>query len=252
MQRTFRGALAAAGATAIVGAMVATLVVGNGSGPVRAATSLDSALAANTVSVNGLGKVMGTPDVLSLQLGVERNGPVVNDVLTEANRDLDRIKAALKGHDVDEKDMQTSNLSINPFWDNNRINGYQVTQTLTVKLRDLGKAGQAISDAATAGGNSTRINGVSFDIEDNVKLVEAARENAFADAKKKAEQYAQLAGRSLGRVSQINESTEYSSQPPMPYYARDMAAGSAEKMAVPVSPGQQQVSVNTSVVWELN
>lgn len=249
MQRKFRGALAGIGATAIVGAMVATLVVGNGSGPVRAA-SLDTALAANTVSVSGLGKVLGTPDVLSLQMGVERNGPVVNDVLGEANKDLDRIKQSLKTHSVAEKDMQTSNLSINPFWDNNKINGYQVTQTLTVKLRDLAKAGEAISDAAAAGGNSTRINGVAFDIEDNVKLVEAARANAFADAKDKAEQYAKLAGRSLGRVSQINESTEYGSAPPMPYYARDMAAGKAE--SVPVSPGQQQVSVNTSVVWELN
>jgi uncharacterized protein YggE len=250
MQRSLRRSLIATGAAGVVGAMVAVLVVGNGSGPVRAA-SLDAALAANTVSVSGLGKVMGTPDVLSLSMGVERNGQVVNDVLNEANADLTRIKDALKRHDVDEKDMQTSNLSINPFWDNNRINGYQVTQTLTVKLRDIAKAGQAISDAAAAGGNSTRINGVSFDIEDNQKLIEAARKNAFEDAKRKAQQYADLAGRSLGRVSQINESTEYSA-PPAPYFAGRAAADSAEGMAVPVSPGQQQVSVNTSVVWELN
>lgn len=251
MQRSIRRSLIATGAAGVVGAMVAVLVVGNGSGPVRAA-SLDAALAANTVSVSGLGKVMGTPDVLSLSMGVERNGQVVNDVLNEANADLSRIREALKRHDVDDKDMQTSNLSINPFWDNNKINGYQVTQTLTVKLRDIAKAGQAISDAAAAGGNSTRINGVAFDIEDNEKLIEAARADAFSDAKAKAEQYAQLSGRSLGRVSQINESTEYGSAPPMPYYAGRAAADAAEDMAVPVSPGQQQVSVNTSVVWELN
>ncbi|MGQ0843654.1 MAG: SIMPL domain-containing protein [Sporichthyaceae bacterium] len=249
MQRRFRGALAGAGAAAVVGAMVATLVVGNGSGPVRAA-SLDTALAANTVSVNGLGLVTGTPDVLSLQMGVERNGPVVNDVLNQTNEDLARIKAALKKYDVDDKDVQTSNLSINPFWDNNRINGYQVTQTLTVKLRNLAKSGEAISAAAEAGGNATRINGVNFDIEDNVKLVEAARANAFNDAKAKAEQYSKLAGRSLGRVSSVSESTEYQSGPPMPYLARAESADSAAA-PVPVSPGQQQVSVSTAVIWEL-
>ena len=250
MQRKFRGALAAAGATAVVGAMVATLVVGNGSGPVRAA-SLDTALAANTVSVSGLGRVTGTPDVLSLQMGVERNGQVVNDVLNETNADIKRIKEALKRYDVAEKDMQTSNLSINPFWEKDRINGYQITQTLTVKLRNLAKSGQAISDAAAAGGNATRIQGVSFDIEDNKELVEAARENAFADAKSKAEQYARLAGRSLGRVSQVSESTDFSSSPPMPYYTQS-ADAAAKAESVPVSPGSQQVSVNTAVVWELN
>ncbi len=251
MQRKFRGALAAAGAAGIVGVMVATLVVGNGSGPVRAA-SLDTALAANTVSVSGLGRVTGTPDVLSLQMGVERNGQVVNDVLNETNADINRIKEALKKYDVADKDVQTSNLSINPFWDKNRINGYQVTQTLTVKLRDLGKSGNAISDAAAAGGNATRIQGVSFDIEDNGDLVDAARANAFADAKKKAEQYAKLSGRSLGKVSQVSESTQYESGPPMPYAARAMEDSAAASSPVPVSAGSQQVSVSTSVVWELN
>lgn len=250
MQRKFRGALAATAAAGVVGAMVATLVVGNGSGPVRAA-SLDTALAANTVSVNGLGRVTGTPDVLSLQMGVERNGQVVSDVLNETNADITRIKAALKKYDVAEKDVQTSNLSINPFYDKDRINGYQVTQTLTVKLRKLATSGNAISDAAAAGGNATRIQGVSFDIEDNQGLVDAARAKAFADAKAKAEQYAKLAGRSLGKVSQVSESTEYQSGPPMPY---GTLAGDAkaESMPVPVSPGSQQVSVGTAVVWELN
>ncbi|HUR74303.1 MAG TPA: SIMPL domain-containing protein, partial [Sporichthya sp.] len=153
-------------------------------------------------------------------------------------------------YDVDSKDIQTSQLSINPHYENNgKVNGYEVFQGLTVKLRDLAKAGKAISEAAAAGGNATRINGVSFDIEDNAKLLQAARDAAFADAKAKAEQYAKLAGRRLGNVTMISEDTSYEGGP-MPYAAGLAMEDSAAK-SVPVEAGSQQVSVNSSVSWEL-
>ena len=127
-------------------------------------------------------------------------------------------------------------------------NGYDVFQSLSVKLRNVDDAGATISDAAAAGGNATRINGVSFEFSNNAALMEDARELAFAAAKEKAEQYAGLAGGSLGRVVSISEGTDGGGGFPYPVAARDAGGGKA----VPFYPGSQQVDVTTTVVWELN
>jgi uncharacterized protein YggE len=248
MKRTLRQAAAPVAAAGIVGAIVAGFLLGNGSGSGVAADGAEPA--ANTVSVAGTGKVSGVPDVLRLDMGLQHNGNDVNEALNAANSDVAKIKKALDQYDVDSKDIQTSQLSINPHYENNgKVNGYEVFQGLTIKLRDLSKAGKAISDAAAAGGNATRINSVSFDIEDNAKMLQAARDAAFADAKAKAEQYAKLAGRRLGNVTQISEDTSYEGAP-MPYATGGMAAADSAK-SVPIEAGSQQVSVNSSVSWEL-
>jgi len=255
MNRTVRRALIPAGAAAVVGGIVVTLIVGNGSGAVVAKGTDSSPQATNTVSVSGVGRVSGVPDVLRLNMGVQTTGNSVNGALDAANTAVRHITEALHKHSVADADIQTSDLSINPHWDDkaaNHINGYDVFESLTVKLRKLSEAGSAISDAAGAGGNASRIDGVSFDIEDNTGLLKAARDAAFADAKAKAEQYAKLAGRSLGRVSQVSETTDNAPRP-IPYAANMAASGAAPKASpVPISTGTQQVSVNTSVVWELN
>jgi hypothetical protein len=240
-------------AAAVVGGIVTTLIVGNGSGAV-VASSDPATPGADTVSVSGIGQVTGVPDVLRLSMGVQTTGATVNNALDAANNDIAKVTAALKKHGVADKDIQTSGLNINPHWDQNtpnHINGYDVSESLTVQLRKLTDAGAAISDAAAAAGNATRIDGVSFDIEDNTALLNQARDAAFADAKAKAEEYAKLAGRSLGKVSQVSETTD-SAPRPIPYMAAPMASAGVADKAVPVSAGSQQVSVNTSVVWTLN
>lgn len=248
MNRTFRRAAAPAAAAAIIGAIVTSMLLGSSTASSVAAAGDDQAT--NTVAVSGTGKVSGVPDVLRLDMGVQRTGNDVNAALNAANGDIARIRKALDKYRIDAKDFQTSQLSINPkFEGNGKVNGYEVFEGLTVKLRDLDKAGKAISDAAAAGGNATRINSVSFDIEDNAKLVQAARDAAFADAKAKAEQYAKLAGRRLGNVTQVSEQTNYDNAP-MPYAAvADSAAQS--KSSVPIETGSQQVSVDSNVTWEL-
>ncbi len=127
-------------------------------------------------------------------------------------------------------------------------NGFDVYQSLSVRLRNLPDAGKAISDAAEAGGDATRINGISFEIENSETLLKQARDAAFADAKAKAEQYARLAGRDLGRVVQISENNNGSA--PIPYGGG--RAEAAMDSSVPIQPGTQQVSVASTVVWELN
>jgi uncharacterized protein YggE len=245
MKSTLRRAIAPVAAAGVVGAVVTGFLLGNGSGTGLAADGARPA--ANTVSVSGTGKVSGVPDVLRLDMGVQHTGNDVNAGLNAANRDVASIKKALDRYDVDDADIQTSQLSINPHYENNgKVNGYDVFQGLTIKLRDLDKAGQAISAAAAAGGNATRINGVSFEFSHSDALVEDARELAFASAKEKAEQYARLAGGSLGDVVSASEGSGGGGFP-YPMAAQD-AGGSK---AVPFYPGSQQVDVTTTVVWEL-
>jgi uncharacterized protein YggE len=199
------------------------------------------------VLVSGTGFVTGRPDVLTVQLGVETRGPTVDKALDLANQAQGRLRDAFTKGGVPERDLQTSGLSIYPQYakDGRRISGYQVSEQLSVKLRDLARAGALISQAAAAGGDATRISGLSFDIEDDSALLAQARRKAFDEAKAKAELYAQASGRGLGRVVSINESI---SDPGVsrPASAYPDAALSAK---VPIQPGEQRLSVTASVEW---
>jgi len=298
---TRRARWTAVSGTALVGVIAAAIV--SGSAGSAAAGPLDPG--SDTVSVSGMGQVSATPDVMHLDLGVQRTSRDLNGALNDANSDLARIKAALTKHGVREADIQTSQLSINqhygpiqpmsnmavapsaaiapvpppdattsapasepavlgtnegmssvaptstPGWEGPPgPNGYEVMETVAVTIRNLTDAGATISDAAAAGGDATRINGLSFAIDDNTAVLRQARDTAFADAKAKAEQYAKLAGRSLGKVSVITENSSGDGGGvvyPM-YAARSQAAGSP----VPISAGSQQVTVTNTVVWQLN
>jgi uncharacterized protein YggE len=200
------------------------------------------------VLVSGIGFVEGRPDVLTVQFGVETGGPTVEKALDLANRALGRVHDAFTKGGVAEPDLQTSGLSIYPRYDKDgrRITGYQVSEQLSVKLRDLAKAGALIGQAADAGGDATRINGLSFDIEDDSTLLAQARRKAFDEARAKAELYAQASGRGLGRVVSVNESV--SAPAPGPEFAADVYRATASK-AVPILPGQQRLSVTVTVEW---
>src|SRR5262245_6181174 len=119
------------------------------------------------VLVSGIGRVEGRPDVLTVNMGIETRGSTVDAALNLGNRALGRLRDAFTRGGVADRDLQTSGLSIYPQFDSNgrRINAYQVDEQLSIKLRDLAKAGTLISQAANAGGDATRINGLSFDIE---------------------------------------------------------------------------------------
>jgi uncharacterized protein YggE len=211
-----------------------------------------AAVQADTVSVAGVGRIAGTPDTLQLQMSVESRGPDVTKALAGANQAMSKVTDSLKSHGVGTADLKTSGLGVqaNYNYDNNKqtLIDYVASESLTVKLRDLNKAGEAISAAVAAGGNDARVNGVSLDLEGNTALVQQARASAFADAKAKAEQYAKLSGRELGAVSTITEQVQDS---PVPMYSAPMAADAAKAASVPIERGSQEVSVNVQVIWSL-
>jgi uncharacterized protein YggE len=233
-----------------VAALAAVYLSSGGRAPQHVAVAADVPASTNGVVVDGTGRTSGTPDVLRVTLGVNVHRDDVSSAMNAASTRQNKVRAALKKHGVADKDLQTSEVSVYPDYDNKgRPNGYRVSETLTAKLRDLKKAGQAIADAVAAGGNEAVVQGVSFALEDNVRLLEQARDGAFAEAKAKAERYAQLSGRALGEVQLVAETSNPLATQPIPT-AYDRAALAAAK-PVPIDAGTTDVSVTVTVRWAL-
>ncbi len=204
------------------------------------------------VTVVGSGEVQGVPDTLTTEAGIEF---VASDVTSAMNQTSERQQAvieALLDAGVDRKDISTTGVSLQPQYGNTEpggsstITGYRASNMIKIKV-ERDSASQVLAVIVRAGGDATRINGVSYSIEDDSQLVRDARERAFNDARDRAEQYAQLSGLHLGRVISISE-VAGGTPPPTPVGApmpRAMAAP-------PVEPGQQTVSFSVTGVWELN
>jgi len=221
------------------------------SSPVPSATSTNTS-GGNGISVSGVGRVTGKPNLLRLETSINVVRPDVNSALQEANTTMAGVQAKLKADGVAAKDLQTSGLSVQPHYtyggNTQKLDGYQVNENLSVVLRDLGKAGSIISDAAQVGGNELQLGGASLDLDEDDALIAQAREKAFADAKAKAAAYADAAGRSLGAVMSISESTQ---SQPQPIFAKDMPMAAASA-PVPMEAGSQDVTVTVSVLWAMN
>lgn len=209
--------------------------------------------AGNGISVSGVGRVTGTPNLLRLQTSVNVIRPDVKAALQEANTTMAKVQAKLKADGVAAKDLQTSGLSVQPHYtysgNTQKLDGYQVSENLSVVLRDLGKAGSVISDAAEVGGDELQLGGATLDLDEDDALIAQARQKAFADAKAKAAAYADAAGRSLGAVLSISENTQ---SQPQPIYAKNMPMAAAAGAPVPIEAGSQDVTVTVSVVWAMN
>lgn len=212
---------------------------------VPAATSTGTAKA-DGVTVTGTGKVTGTPDTLHIHLSVTATAQNIDEGLGSANATMRKVQKSLSGNGVEAKDLQTSNLSIQPHYtDKGAPSGYDVSESLTATIRDLSKAGSVLTAAVDAGGNAVRVDGVSVALDDTSGLVGGARTSAMDDAKTKATQYAEAAGRTLGDVVSI---TEVVSNPaPVAYDGAAFSAASAAP--VPIQAGSQDVSVQVTVVY---
>lgn len=213
----------------------------------------------STISIEGRGEVMATPDTAFITSGVTSQGATARAALDANTLAMNEVITTLKAAGIEAKDIQTSGFSVNPNYvysdarDANgytlppKINGYQVYNTVTVRVRDLASLGSVLDKAVTVGANT--INGVSFSVADPSDLYDQARKAAFADARAKAELYAGVAGLELESVRSINESQGFP-PPPQPYMMAEAKAGAAD-MAVPVEAGELTFGINVSVTWDL-
>lgn len=235
-QRVLRTAAIAAVAAALL-AVTAT--------PARAGEPDSSDADARTIVARGVARVQGTPDLLTMTLGVTSRGRTVGEALqrnTEASRD---VTAVLLDGGVDRKDIQTSSFSIGPVQDDRaNVTAYEVSNLVTVRLRDLETAGELIDAAAAAGGDDVVMRGVHFGFDDTSDLVARARDEAVARARTQAEQLATAAGVELGEVRTISES----SHDPGPVLEAPTRAPAAD---VAIEPGTEELTVVVTIVYTI-
>ncbi|MDD4859753.1 MAG: SIMPL domain-containing protein [Dehalococcoidales bacterium] len=208
------------------------------------------------IFVSGTGKISAAPDIAILSLGIESQETSVAAAQTNAAAAMDKVITALKNGGVAAKDIQTQYFNIQKVtrWDDRGqtevVLGYRVTNIVTAKIRAMDKIGSTIDAVAAAGGDLTRVNSVSFSIEDPTNYQKDARAKAMADAQAKAKQLADLGGIKLGKPTYVSES----SYTPGPIY-RDV------KMAVPaagqgietsISAGELDVIVNVQVTYAID
>ena len=238
-------------AMALVAAIVVATVLAVGRGGPTAVHAAEST-SQDTVSVTGVGEADGAPDTLNADFRVHVTRPTVQSALDAQSAAARKVLAALARAGVARKDTTTTNLSIDQHYDNhgNPV-GYDASETIRARIHPLSRAGRTISAAATSAGNEVAVDGLSFQIADDDALVTAARSSAYTDAKARADQYAQLSGRSLGRVISIKEQIDRPA--PQPYYYGDaLTASVPAPKSVPIRGGQQTLTVRVSVVWQLS
>lgn len=234
----------------VIGLLAASLA-GPAVGAVQAQSDSDDTL--RSINVNGTGRVKAEPDVADVRLGVTMQGKDAKQASAKAAETMDSVINALLGMGIDEKDIQTTGLNLNPMydWDDNPPNivGWEASNMVNVTVRDIASVGDAV-DSATAAG-ATNVNGISFRVEDSTEAEAVARSAAVADAEAKAQQLARDAGVNIIGVVTITES---GGQQPQPIYmARaDMAFGVAESApSTPVLPGEVELSVNVFIQYEI-
>lgn len=232
--------------------VLSALVLGACSSVVPAASS-DSVQDKRTVSVNGQGTVTLTPDMATISVGVQTQGAEAEEAVAENNAKAEAITAALKEFGIEDKDIKTTNFSVYPrqrYNDDGEIVDvtYIVQNTVMVTVRDLEILGEVLDASVAAGANN--IYGVSFDIADRESAYAQAIEAAVANARTRADALAAAADAKLGEALKIDTFIGGGGVfVEMETRGLDMAM--AEESAVPVSPGEMEIHVDVTVIYEL-
>lgn len=218
-----------------------------------------SAIAAGNalLTINADGRSTRTPDLAVFSAGVTSQAKTASEALTANSTDMNRVVATLRKAGIADKDIQTSAISLNPIYgqpvvgpngvvqQEPRIVGYQATNTVTVKQRELKQFGKVLDTLVAAGAN--QINGPSFQLDNPDAALDEARSSAMRKARARAELYASAAGLKVVRIVSISESGGY--VPPMPVaYAK---VSMPEAASTPVAPGEVEANVNVTVQFEL-
>lgn len=219
--------------------------------------------ATNTITVSGDGEVFAVPDTATFSVTVQENAKDVRTAQDAATKKSNDIVAYLKGAGVDEKDIQTTDYSVYPQYSygtqvcaggycppgKQTLDGFQVSQTLTVKVKDTKRAGELLSGVGSRG--VSQVSGLSFTIDDQDALEAEARDKAITKAREKAKILAKSLGVEIVRVVGFSENGNY----PMPYAygvgGMERLDVSVAKAAPEIPVGQNKITSNVSVTYEI-
>jgi uncharacterized protein YggE len=203
------------------------------------------------VIVTGEGSVSLTPDYAQIESGVTNRARTVKEASDTNSKLMGAITSALLESGIDQKDVQTSGFSVQPVYapqeprTEPKLIGYSVSNHVRVKIRQIGNVGEILDRLVTAG--VTDVGNISFLVSDPSKALDQARKAAIADARRKAEVYAEASGLRLGRVIWITEDSGFA--PSVPMQAR--AASAALAAPVPIAPGEDTFRVKVTVGFDI-
>jgi uncharacterized protein YggE len=202
----------------------------------------------DTITIVGAGKAAGVPDVLRTSYQITARGADVGIALDAAGEAIRRVLDVVRAHGVADRDIATGQIHVDERrGDKGQRLGFQAYQSLLVTTRDISRSGELMRNVAEAASEELSIGYISMAIDEPEPLLVAAREAAFADAKDKAEQLAQLAGRRLGTVLRIADDSGYN------VYPRAARKGlvATTMSAVPIEAGEDELEARIRVTWQL-
>ncbi len=235
--------------SARLGLAVALLVALAASACVAVAPNDGAPRRASTVMVAGSGTVSATPDQAEITIGVVTQASTAAQALTANSQAMERLLQSLGNLGIGPRDIQTTNISVSPQrrapkeGQPPEITGYEVSNQVRVKVRDLARLGQVLDRQVSQGANL--VYGIHFGLQEPAPLLDEARKRAMADARRRADLYAAAAGLKVGRVLSVQEAGV---APPGPGPAPRMAMSAA----VPVAPGEQEIQASVTVTFTLD
>lgn len=220
-----------------------------------AAAQEDSAM--DIITVTGTGSASGAPDIANLEVGVEVRNEDIATAFSETNSIIDGVISALVEVGVAREDIRTTGLNIyRDMYGSPMMNGtematpengvYVVSNNVRITIRDTANVAEAINAAVASG--ATNIYGLNFGIDDRASLETAARADAVADARARAEELAALAGAELGDITVI---TEYSGNV-SPFDVLNLSTARQDSAGASIEPGQLSVTVQVQVTFRIN
>jgi len=235
-------------AAGIVAGLLTAIVAGPALAPGPILATDPAPTGEHVISVSGTGRVLLTPDIADLRLGVTTTAKTVEEARAANATLMTAVISALKGLGIADRDVQTTTLSLGPVYDYStntnppRLTGYTLTNVVAVTIRDLEVAGAVIDGTMAAG--ATTLDSITFRVADQTTAEKEAREAAMREARAKAETLAAAAGVSIDSVASISETVT-----PIPYPVYYGNAAVLRDAATPVEAGTNEVSVTIAVVY---
>jgi uncharacterized protein YggE len=210
--------------------------------------ALADSVAPRTITISGHGETAGIPDTVRISAGVTVHAATAVAALRADSAQMDGVFSALKAMGVPDRAIQTSQFTVSPQYSNTnneppRLTGYEVTNQVTVTLKDVGKLGATLDSLVTAGAN--QVNNIEFSNRDSAALMTQARQTAVTDAVAKAQIYAKAAGVTLGPILSISESGGGNLE-------TVVVTGFRAKAQAPVMVGEQKLGADVTMVWEIH
>jgi uncharacterized protein YggE len=209
---------------------------------------INQSITGTRIDISATGEVSRVPDVAIISAGVVTKAPTASAALQDNAGRMQRVLAALKRAGIADRDIQTSNVSLNPEYrypDNQspQLTGYSASNNVSVRFRDIRMSGQILD--ALVGQGANQISGPNLTIDKPEGALDEARTRAIAVGRERAQAYARSLGMRVVRLVAVSESGGNSIVQPMPMYARaDMAKTSIE-------PGEQKLQVTLNMTFEL-